>query len=74
MTVTQAELQTMLKDAKDNWDFENSDDPYNKMEPQIDGMIGADLSEDQEIIDEYVSDPNDFDGLQDYVLSTMGRF
>ena len=74
MSVSQDQLQEMLKVAKEHWDFENSDEPYNEMEPQIDGMIGADLSKDQEIIDEYIANENDWDGLQDYILIAMGRF
>jgi len=36
-------------------------------------MIGADLSNDQDLIDQYVKDGDDWEGLQDYVLATMGR-
>ena len=71
--VSQNQLQEMLQTAKEHWDFQSADEPYSEMEPQIDGMIGADLSDDQEMIDEYVSDENDWDGLSDYILATMGR-
>lgn len=74
MSVTQAQLQEMLRVALDNWDFEAADEPYSEMAPTIQGMIGADLSGDEELIGRYVAGPDDWDGLQNYVLVLMGRF
>lgn len=74
MAVSQAELQEMLKIALGNWDFESADEPYSEMAPTMQGMVGADLSNDQELIDQYVAGPDDWDGLQNYVLIQMGRF
>lgn len=78
MSISHNDLQTMLKSARDNWNWDCSEwsDPQlcRQMNAQIKGMIGADLNEDGALWADMIAHDNDFDGLDDYIRASIGRY
>lgn len=59
-------LQDMIAEALDNWDFGAYTDPQDAKET-VRGLVKmSEMAFEQDVIDEHVSDSNDWDGLQEW--------